>query len=141
MKSIDYSICDQAPTAEEYVLLRCQVGWDDVDLDVAQKSLDGSLFHVSIRYDKKLVGMARIVGDGFMYFYIQDVVVSPDYQGYGLGRALMERLERYLSKACPIGATVALLAVRGKESFYRDYGYIERDGVNLGNGMCRFVRD
>ncbi len=62
------------------------------------------------------------------------------YQGYGLGRALMERVERYLSKACRAGATVALLAVRGKESFYRDYGYIERDGVNLGNGMCRFIR-
>nr|WP_282444920.1 GNAT family N-acetyltransferase [Idiomarina sp. ATCH4] len=121
--------------------MRRQVGWDDIDLGVAQKSLDGSLFHVSIRDDKKLIGMARIVGDGFMYFYIQDVVVSPDYQGYGLGKALMGRVERYLSKACPIGATVALLAVRGKESFYRGYGYIERDGLNLGKGMCRFVRD
>lgn len=139
MKSIDYTICDRTPTAEEYVLLRRQVGWDDVDLDVAQKSLDGSLFHVSIRHGKKLVGMARIVGDGFMYFYIQDVVVSPDYQRQGLGKVLMERVELYLAKACPVGSTVALLAAQGKESFYRDYGYTERDGVNLGSAMCRFV--
>ncbi|KKO47153.1 acetyltransferase [Arsukibacterium ikkense] len=141
MKLIDYIISDKAPTAREYVALRCQVGWDNVDLGVAQQSLDASLFHASIRHDNKLIGMARIVGDGFMYFYLQDVVVAPDYQGHGLGRALMARVESYLSKACPVGATVGLLAAQGKENFYRDYGFVERDGVNLGKGMCRFVRE
>lgn len=141
MKSIDYIISDEAPTAKEYVALRCQVGWDSVNLDMVQKSLDNSLFHVSIKHDKKLTGMARVVGDGFMYFYIQDVVVAPAYQGHGLGRALMNRVESYLSETCLAGATVGLLAAQGKEAFYRSYGFIERDGINLGKGMCRFVRE
>jgi|TARA_R100001509_G_scaffold125429_1_gene78944 ribosomal protein S18 acetylase RimI-like enzyme len=141
VKSTNYIINDVAPTAEEYTALRCEVGWDSVDLVVAQKSLNSSLFHVSARDDKKLIGMARVVGDGFMYFYIQDVVVAPEYQGQGIGRMLMSRVESYLSKACQVGATVGLLAAHGKEAFYRSYGYIERDGTNLGKGMCRFVRE
>lgn len=127
--------------AKEYAALRCAVGWDNVDLVVVQKSLDSSLFHVSVRDDEKLIGMARVVGDGFMYFYIQDVVVSPEYQGLGIGRMLMSRVESYLSKTCQVGSTVGLLAALGKETFYRSYGYIERDGTNLGKGMCRFVRE
>lgn len=137
----DYIISDEAPTAKEYLALRCQVGWDSVDLWVVQKSLDSSLFHVSVREQKKLIAMARVVGDGFMYFYIQDVVVAPRYQGRGIGRMLMSRVESYLSKECAAGSTVGLLAAQGKEAFYRSYGYIERDGTNLGRGMCRFVRE
>ena len=141
MKSTDYIISDEAPAAKEYLALRCQVGWDSVDLCVVQKSLESSLFHVSVRDQKKLIGMARVVGDGFMYFYIQDVVVAPRYQGRGIGRMLMSRVESYLSKECTVGSTVGLLAAQGKEAFYRSYGYIERDGTNLGKGMCRFVRE
>ncbi|WP_281246192.1 hypothetical protein [Rheinheimera pacifica] len=37
--------------------------------------------------------------------------------------------------------TIGLLAAKGKEPFYRHYGFIERDGVELGKGMCRFVRE
>lgn len=140
MKSTNYVINDVAPTAKEYIALRCEVDWDRVDLVVAQMSLDSSLFHVTVRDDEKLIGMARVVGDGFMYFYIQDVVVTPEYQGRGIGRMLMSRVESYLFKVCQVGATVGLLAAHGKEAFYGRYGYIERDGTNLGKGMCRFVR-
>jgi len=94
-----------------------------------------------VRLDGKLIGMARVVGDGFMYFYIQDVIIDPDYQGRGIGHAIMTRVEAYLAKACTTGATVGLLAAKGKEPFYRRYGFIERDGVELGKGMCRFVRN
>lgn len=53
----------------------------------------------------------------------------------------MIRVETYLATACPTGATVGLLAAKGKEPFYRRYGFIERDGTELGKGMCRFVRE
>ncbi|WP_417440554.1 GNAT family N-acetyltransferase [Idiomarina sp.] len=140
MKKLNYTIVSEPPTADEYIELRYKVAWDSVEQSVAQNSLDNSLFNVSIRHAENLIGMARVVGDGFIYFYIQDVLVSPEYQGYGIGRALMERVENYLSKACPEGSTVGLLAAKGKEAFYQNYGFIARDGENLGKGMCRFVR-
>lgn len=141
MKTPGYITTDQPPTSAEYIALRCKVGWDSVELSTAQNSLDSSLFTTTIRLDGKLIGMARVVGDGFMYFYIQDVIIDPAHQGCGIGHAIMIRVEAYLATACPTGATVGLLAAKGKEPFYRRYGFIERDGTELGKGMCRFVRE
>ena len=139
MKTPGYMTTDQPPTAAEYIALRCKVGWDSVELNTAQNSLNSSLFCTTVRLGGQLIGMARVVGDGFMYFYIQDVIVDPDYQGLGIGHMLMARVEAYLAKACTTGATVGLLAAKGKEPFYRRYGFVERDGETLGKGMCRFV--
>ncbi|MDP2714370.1 GNAT family N-acetyltransferase [Rheinheimera sp.] len=136
----DYIISDLPPTAAEYIALRGKIGWDNVEYKIAQSSLNNSLFSTTVRLDGQLIGMARVVGDGFMYFYIQDVIVDPDYQGLGIGHAIMARVEAYLATACTTGATVGLLAAKGKEPFYRRYGFVERDGTELGKGMCRFIK-
>jgi len=119
--------------------MREQIGWGRVDVSMAQISLNNSLFHVTIRDGDTLVGMGRVIGDGAMFFYIQDVVVAPSYQGQGIGHAIMLEIENYLSTAVASGATVGLLAAAGKERFYQKYGYLERTGQPLGLGMCRFV--
>jgi len=128
-----------APTAEEFINLRDQIGWGEMDLTLAKASLDNSLFHVTMYKDNKLAAMGRVVGDGYMYFYIQDVVVSPEHQGTGLGNQIMQHIEEYLSKTVKVGATVGLLAAKGKEGFYRRYDYLERSGSPLGLGMCKFI--
>jgi predicted N-acetyltransferase YhbS len=74
-----------------------------------------------------------------MYFYLQDVVVDPSYQGQGIGDNLMHEIETYLAKTARKGATIGLLAAKGKESFYRRFGYQQRPNDTLGNGMCKFV--
>ena len=134
------TLCLNAPTPEEFVALRAGVGWGTLDLAMAGDSLANTLFHVTVRDEQKLVGMGRVVGDGVLYFYIQDVVVAPGQQGRGIGRMLMEAIEHYLAGATRPGATVGLLAAQGKEGFYRRYGYLERSGDPLGKGMCRFVQ-
>ncbi|MDR6982219.1 ribosomal protein S18 acetylase RimI-like enzyme [Rheinheimera pacifica] len=141
MKTPGYITTDQPPTAAEYIALRCKVGWGSIEPNTAQNSLNCSLFNTTVRLDGKLIGMARVVGDGFMYFYIQDVIVDPAHQGCGIGQMLMARVETYLASTCQAGATVGLLAAKGKERFYRRYGFIERDGETLGKGMCRFVSE
>ncbi len=83
--------------------------------------------------------MGRVVGDGVMYLYIQDVAVDPDYQGLGIGDVIMTAIENYLSINVIKGATIGLLAAQGKEAFYARYGYIERPNTSLGHGMCKFV--
>ena len=135
MKTPGYITTDQPPTAAEYIALRCKVGWDSVELSTAQNSLNSSLFNTTVRLDGKLIGMARVVGDGFMYFYIQDVIVDPDYQGLGIGHAIMTRVEAYLASACTTGTTVGLLAAKGKEPFYRRYGFVDigRNPFRVGN--------
>lgn len=128
-----------SPSVEDFLTLRTKVGWGDLDVNIAEKSLKNSLFHVIIRNDGQLVGMGRVVGDGAMYFYIQDVVVDPSYQKQGIGAALMAKIEDYLSNATNQGSTIGLLAAQGKEDFYSRYGYTLRPNSSLGHGMCKFI--
>ncbi len=127
------------PKLEEFVTLRSKVGWGETPRQLAKLALDNSLFHVVARTEDKLIGMARIVGDGAMFFYIQDLIVDPDYQNNGIGNLLMQNLESYLSGAAVKGTTIGLLSASGKEGFYSRYGYKERTGSPLGLGMCKFV--
>ena len=134
-----YNIELRSPSVDEFLSLRNQIGWGEMDSNVARISLKNTLFHVTVRDESTLIGMGRVVGDGAMYFYIQDVVVDPQYQKAGIGAALMTNIEKYLSVNAKKGATIGLLAAKGKEGFYSRYGYIERPNNDLGNGMCRFV--
>jgi ribosomal protein S18 acetylase RimI-like enzyme len=138
--SVDrYIIKLECPSVEEFCMLRSKIGWGNIDLRQAEISLSNSLFHVTIRDNSKLIGMGRVIGDGAMYFYIQDVVVDPHYQNAGVGSALMMQIENYLFVSAKKGSTIGLLAAKGKEAFYSKYGYTQRPNDSLGCGMCRFV--
>ncbi|WDD99923.1 GNAT family N-acetyltransferase [Thalassomonas actiniarum] len=128
-----------SPSVAEFAGLREKIGWGQTDKAMAATSLANSLFHVLLRDQDKLIAMGRVIGDGAMFFYIQDVIVDPDYQQQGLGHIIMKQIESYLLTAAKTGATVGLLAARGKEGFYRRYGYRDRCGETLGLGMCKFV--
>lgn len=128
-----------SPTASEFIGLRALLGWQNMGADSITASLQDSLFHVTIFEHTKLVAMGRVVGDGVMYFYIQDVIVDPSYQKLGLGAVIMENIESYLSRVAKAGATIGLLAAQGKEAFYHKYDYISRPNAALGHGMCKFI--
>ena len=42
--------------------------------------------------DNKLVGVIRVVGDGFSVVFVQDLLVYPEYQGQGIGTALLKKI-------------------------------------------------
>lgn len=134
-----YTLKFTRPSVEDFLQLRKQVGWDDLDENLVEVSLNNSLFHVTVWLNSQLIGMARVVGDDAMYFYIQDFIVHPDYQNLGLGKVLMSKVEGYLFESANKGATIGLLAARGKESFYGHYGYTKRPNDKLGHGMCKFM--
>lgn len=134
-----YSIHLKSPSVEEFSALRSKIGWGQIDFNIAGISLNNSLFHVTVRYESQLIGMGRVVGDGAMYFYIQDVVVDPNYQNMGIGNILMKKIESYLAASAKQGSTISLLAAKDKENFYTKYGYILRPNDSLGHGMCKFL--
>ena len=43
--------------------------------------------------------MVRVIGDGGMSFYIKDFAVIPSYQSKGIGRRLIESVEKYIKTA------------------------------------------
>jgi ribosomal protein S18 acetylase RimI-like enzyme len=135
MFELDFS----PPTALSFMQIRQSVSWDNCSTEVTTKSIENTLFWVSLYKDNQLIATGRVMGDGAMYFYIQDVIVSPSYQNRGLGNQIMEHIEKYLLKNATKYSTVGLFAAKGKEGFYQKYGYLIRDGQHLGQALCKFV--
>lgn len=94
--------------------------------------LPNSLFSVVLELDGEAVGCGRVVGDGGLYFYLQDVIVLPEHQGRGQGAAIMREVMAFLERACKPGAFVALMAAVGAEPFYERYGFRRRSDEQPG---------
>lgn len=139
MTEKQFTLAFEAPSVADFLQLRAAVGWTKINAKLVKQSLINSLFHVSAYHNQQLVGMGRIVGDGALHFYIQDVMVTPTHQRLGVGTTLMEHIETYIDKNAEQGATIGLMAAQGKENFYRRYGYLQRPTAVLGYGMCKFL--
>lgn len=135
---IDYELIKRKPTAEEMTNLRKSVGWGIPDKRSLQKGLDNSLYGVCAIADGKVIGTARVVGDGFTVFYIQDVIVSPECQRMSIGIALMKAVMNYIGDNACIGANIGLMSAKGKEEFYERFGFWKRPNENFGAGMMQF---
>lgn len=132
-------VLHRVATVNEYIQLCDAVGWKEyMNYDVTENSLQHSLFGVVVRDDDKTIGMGRVVGDGYIYFYIQDIAVMPEYQGQGIGQRIMKEITSYLKEYAPSQAFIGLFASAGKEAFYQKFGMNNHDGMT---GMFGVVHD
>ncbi len=130
-----YWLVERPPDIEEYRSICRAVGWEGViNVDAASASLATSLYHVVALHDEAVIGMARVVGDGTMYFYVQDAAVVPVHQGRGVGALLMGHVMGYLAGHMPEKAFVAFFAAEGTLPFYARYGFAVHPGLT---GMFR----
>ena len=136
-----YTVKFKKPDPPGYNRLRNSVGWSVIRSPKAVKGiLRKSLFWVTVYDSGKLIGMGRIIGDGSYAFYIQDVIVLPEYQGQGLGRLIMDHVMGYFKKKGIKQANIGLMAKKGVEPFYQKYGFMFRPDDNLGAGMNQFLK-
>lgn len=134
----EYQIIERSPTLEEYAFITGAVGWESyTNFDSVELALKNSIYHVVTLYRGQIVGMARIVGDGAMFYYIQDVSVVPDHQGRGIGQRMMAYLMAYLENHAPSRAFIGLFATDGHDDFYRHYGFAESAALT---GMFQWVK-
>jgi GNAT superfamily N-acetyltransferase len=82
--------------------------------------------------------MGRIVGDGAIYFYVQDVIVRPAHQGRGIGRCIVNCLMDWIHDNAPPRAFVGLFAAEGRDGFYAHYGFMRHPALT---GMFYVVPD
>ena len=135
----DYFVTNRLPSIEEYKRLCIAVGWKEfMNFDVAEESLKQSIYGVVVLHLEEVIGMGRIVGDGQIYFYIQDIAVHPNHQNHGVGRIIMQQLTDYIKNNAPDKAFVGLFASHGKETFYKHYGLNNHEGMT---GMFGVVKE
>jgi len=117
----------RTPTVSEYKLLRASVGWWKTDEKTTEAALNNSLFSLVAIENNNIVGLGRIIGDGGLYFYIQDLIVHPEFQKNGLGKRLMDELMSYLKANAKSGAFIGLMAAKGLEKYYESFGFKARE--------------
>ena len=68
------------------------VGWTNYtnQPQMLEQSLAHSLAIYVARDGEKIVGLVRLVGDGFSLVFVQDLIVLPSYQRQGIGSDLMK---------------------------------------------------
>ena len=83
---------------EDVLHLYQAVGWTNYthQPEMLEQALSHSLAIYVALDDDTVVGLIRLVGDGFSSVLVQDLIVLPIYQRQGIGSALMkEALEAY----------------------------------------------
>ena len=99
------------------------------DCSFIRRAVAGSFLAAGAFADGELVGMGRVLSDGFSDAYIQDVVVDPSYRGQGIGGRIVKFLVSEL-ESCGVD-WIALVGEPGTERFYSRLGFEEKKGFTL----------
>jgi len=134
---IEVKVIERIPSVEEFISLRTAVGWGSPEVVAMEKGLKNSLFMVCAEFEGEIIGCGRVIGDSGFVYYLQDIIVLPKHQRQGIGAKIMDSIMEYLNKHCVEKAIIGLMAAKGKESFYKKYGFIERPNDCLGAGMIQ----
>ena len=89
---------DRPIPLEALLELYASVGWTAYtrEPETLERAFTGATYVVGAWEDETLVGVCRVLSDNASILYVQDILVDPDHQRRGIGRALLERvLERY----------------------------------------------
>ena len=129
-------------TAEALAGLRNQEGWSHTLASQAKRALEHTPFSVAVFLGGEIIGMGRLVGDGALIWYIQDVIVAPEHRGKGIGAGIVRRLTDYAIAHSEGGTNVAigLMSARGKEAFYEKLGFYRRPNDHEGAGMVMRIK-
>ena len=71
-------------SVDDYSMLRQSVEWSEIPGELIRQAIDKSDYIISAKTEGTTVGMARLITDGTQAL-IMDVIVHPNYQGYGIG--------------------------------------------------------
>lgn len=117
MKLAYQTTCDRIDWNRVVILLK-EGGMSYSTPEIHQKTFEVSYAVLFVYDGNTLIGMGRILSDGFRQSAIYDIVVDPKYQGLGIGRDIVNRL----MDSTP-NCNFILYASPGKESFYTTLGF------------------
>lgn len=84
---------ERSVSIDDVLHLYQAVGWTNYtnQPQMLEQSLSHSLATYLARDGEEIVGVVRLIGDGFSSVFVQDLIVLPSYQRQGIGSALMKK--------------------------------------------------
>ena len=128
---------EKIPTPDEYNQLTNSVSWGKRDNLIVEEALKNTIYSYCAYDNNKLIGYGRIIGDKTLFLYIQDIMVMPEYQSKKIGTEIMKGLLKKIKEYKKVSPDIRVYlgASKGKEGFYKKFGFITRKEADLGEGM------
>ncbi|GAB6926883.1 GNAT family N-acetyltransferase [Paenibacillus sp. JCM 10914] len=100
----------ELPTIQEYIHLQAKAGRTTVDESLVERALSHTLLSILVRNDQnELIAMARVVGDGALYYHIVDHIVTSSARD--ISDQMLEKLLSALYENASTSTTKAEIAV------------------------------
>ena len=133
MNGFQYELIENELTAKDFIRLKVATGFMERPVEQVEKALKNDLYDVTAVYNGEVIGMGRLVGDGFLYWYLQEIIVLPQFQGQGIGTKIVNRLLEYIKENAAPGTivSVGLTAATGKDTFYEQFGFSKSLGMTM----------
>ncbi len=112
---MEYHVDDRALEAEEFLSFASRVWPGDYDVEKTRAALTRTL-NITARDGERLAGCLRILTDGYFFGTITELLVLPEYQGRGVGSALLRLAREHAPTLLYFGAQP------GVEGFYEKNG-------------------
>ena len=121
---------------DEIKRLYTEVGWSAYteNMLALEQGYKNSLLVLAAYENEELLGIIRVVGDGFTIVFVQDILVFPEKQRQGVGTALLKAvLAQY-----PNVRQIELITDNTPKTvaFYKSLGFYELSEI----GCCGFMR-
>ena len=108
---------------EDVLHLYQAVGWTNYthQPEMLEQALSHSLVIYLALDGDAVVGLIRLVGDGFSSVFVQDLIVLPSYQRQGIGSSLMKEALEDFKEAYQV--QLATEQTEKNVGFYRSMGF------------------
>ena len=90
-QEIDYAVSATLEAAELGAMLNAAAG-STYSVAELESVIAHSTAYVTARDGERLVGFGRLLSDGAIIAYLNNLAVHPDYQGRGIGKAVLATL-------------------------------------------------
>ena len=72
LSMIEYTLLENKLEAEDFIRLKVAAGFRERPVEFVKTALRNDLYDVVALVNDEVVGMGRLVGDGVMYWYLQE---------------------------------------------------------------------
>ena len=121
---------------KEIVRLYTEVGWTAYtdNLSALRRGFENSLLVLAAFENNELIGIIRVVGDGFTIVFVQDILVFPNQQRKGVGSLLLQAILDHYKDVRQI--ELATDNTPQTIAFYKSMGFSEFSEL----GCCGFMK-